>query len=108
VYIPLSKVTGATFSWSRAAIPGIANAAASGNGSISEVLVNNSDDDITVVYTITITANGCSYTQEVRVIVRPTPMLTMLFPPGNPPLKGAGRLFPASSIISSTPKNIAA
>ncbi len=106
VYIPLSKVAGATFSWSRAAIPSIANAAATGTGNISEVLVNNSDDDITVVYTITITANGCSYIQEVKVIVRPTPMLTMLFPPGTPPLKGAGRLIPASSIILSS-KNLA-
>ncbi len=104
VYIPLSKVAGATFSWSRAAISGIANPASTGTGNISEVLVNNSDDDITVTYTITITANGCSYTQEVLVVVRPTPMLTMRYTPWRSTLKEAGRWFPASPSIISLSK----
>lgn len=108
VYIPMSKVVGATFSWSRATIPGIANPAASGTGNISEVLVNNSDDDITVTYTITITANGCSYIQQVQVVVRPTPMLTMRFPPWRSKLKEAGRIFPASPSQISSSKNYAA
>ncbi|MBW0162175.1 MAG: Ig-like domain-containing protein [Sediminibacterium sp. Gen4] len=108
VYIPMSRVAGASFSWSRAAIPGIANPAATGTGNISEVLVNNSDDDITVTYTITITANGCSYIQQVQVVVRPTPMLTMRFPPWRSKLKEVGRFFPASPSTIFSSKNFAA
>ena len=39
-YVPMSDVSGATFTWSRAAVPGISNASASGAGTISEVLTN--------------------------------------------------------------------
>jgi hypothetical protein len=80
VYIPASKVAGSSFKWSRAAVAGIANAAANGTGTISEVLVNNTDDDIEVTYHITITANGCSYEQDVTVVVHPTPFLVQLSP----------------------------
>lgn len=75
-YTPASPTAGTTFSWSRAAIAGIANAPATGNNGINEVLVNNSPDSVQVVYEYSLTANGCTHTQLVAVWVKPTPLLT--------------------------------
>jgi hypothetical protein len=75
-YTPLSNVSGASFSWQRAVVVGISNAAASGTGNISEVLNNTTANPIVVSYTYTITANGCSNTATLTVTVNPTPMLS--------------------------------
>jgi hypothetical protein len=75
-YVPASDVTGATFSWSRAVVPGISNPAASGNDNPNEVLINTTALDVAVTYTYVITANGCSNAQNVVVAVHPTPMLS--------------------------------
>ena len=76
-YEATSDATGATFSWSRAAIPGILQDASSGTtASINEVLTNTSNAPINVVYEYTITADGCSNTQNVTVAVNPTPSIT--------------------------------
>ena len=81
VYLPTTAVSGASFIWSRAAIPGINNGnTTNGNGNITEVLSNDLINDTTVVYRITTTANGCSIIEDVRVVVYPTQFLTWLNP----------------------------
>ncbi len=77
-YVPTSTATGAVFTWSRAAITGIAEGAATGEGDPAEQLINTSTDPIGVTYTYTITANGCNSTQNVVVTVNPMPLLTSM------------------------------
>ncbi|MFD2514316.1 PKD-like domain-containing protein [Pontibacter locisalis] len=72
-YTPTSIPSGATFSWSRAAVTGISNAAASGNGAVNEMLINTTEDPLQVTYIITSTASGCSLTEQVVVTVKPQP-----------------------------------
>jgi len=72
-YDPTSSTPGTTFAWSRAAVPGISNPPASGMGNPNEILINTTVNPILVTYVYTLTANGCSNTQNVRVRVRPTP-----------------------------------
>jgi hypothetical protein len=81
-YTPTSATAGATFNWSRAAVAGISNAAASGTGSISETLVNTTTAAINVTYVFTTTANECTGTaQNVVVRVNPTPALSSTLTP---------------------------
>lgn len=80
-FIPTSGVSGTSFSWTRSAIGGISNAAASGTGNISEVLTNTTSDPINVVYVFSLTANGCSNTQNVTVTVNPVPAYTGVLSP---------------------------
>ena len=80
-YTPTSQVSGVNFSWSRASISGITPATSSGTSSISEVLNNTTTAPITVTYAYTLTANGCSKTTNITVVVKPTPVL-------NSPLTG--------------------
>ena len=77
-YAPTSQVSGVSFTWTRAAISGITPASNSGTGSISETLNNSTTAPITVNYVYTLTANGCSKTNTVSVVVNPTPVLTSL------------------------------
>jgi hypothetical protein len=70
-YTPTSVVSGTTYDWSRAAVTGISNPAATGTGGVSEVLVNTTSSPITVNYVYTSSANGCSSTQTVAVTVNP-------------------------------------
>ncbi|MFN5362813.1 MAG: PKD-like domain-containing protein [Bacteroidota bacterium] len=70
-YTPTSAVAGATFTWTRPAVPGIDNLAASGTGPINEVLNNSASAAVNVRYIYTISANGCSSTQAVNVMVNP-------------------------------------
>lgn len=72
---PTSNTSGVIL-WSRASIAGIVEAGSNNNTtSISETLTNSTDAPITVTYEITLpaTANGCSSTETVTVIVNPTP-----------------------------------
>lgn len=75
-YLPTSLTPGTSFSWSRAAVAGISNATATGTGNPNEVLVNTTTDPITVSYVYTLSANGCTNTQTVMVVVNPTPVMT--------------------------------
>ena len=68
-YTATSSTSGTTFAWSRAAVTGISNAAATGNGNISETLVNTTTSPVNVTYVYTLTANGCTNTQNVVVTV---------------------------------------
>lgn len=75
-YLPTSLTPGTSFSWSRAAVPGISNATATGTGNPNETLINTTIDPITVSYVYTLSANGCNNTQTVNVVVNPTPVMT--------------------------------
>jgi hypothetical protein len=70
-YVPTSATSGATFSWTRAAVTGVSNPAASGTGRMSETLVNTTTTSKTVTYVYTVSANGCSSTQNVVVTLNP-------------------------------------
>lgn len=74
-YQPTGNISGINFSWTRLAKVGISNPAASGNGNPTEVLVNTSSDTIHVVYNFVLSLNGCQNTQNVSVIVKPSPKL---------------------------------
>jgi hypothetical protein len=76
-YTATSATSGASFSWTRAAVAGISNAASSGSGAAAtETLVNTTALPIDVTYGYTLSANGCSSYQNVTVTVNPTPTLT--------------------------------
>ena len=83
-YTALSSVASKyapSFSWTRAAVPGISNAAGSGGSSvISEVLKNTTTDSVVVKYAITMaSATGCSHTDSLFVTVRPTNRLSSAY-----------------------------
>ncbi len=71
----------ATYSWSRAAVIGISQAASSGTGDIDEVLTNTTTAPITVTYVDTLRINGCANNQSVQVVVNPIPVLTSTLTP---------------------------
>jgi gliding motility-associated-like protein len=72
---PSSATSGVSFSWTRAVQANISNATASGTGGFSETLTNTGTAPVLVDYVYTITANGCSNTQTVQLIVQPDPVL---------------------------------
>ncbi len=74
-YVPTSATPGVTFTWSRDVIGGIANVAATGIGTINEILDNTTPNPVVVTYTDTLRIGGCSNTQTVTVTVNPTPQL---------------------------------
>lgn len=82
-YTPSSTVSGTTFSWTRAAIEGINNAAAVGTNGINEILVNTQAAPLTVNYQYMLTANGCSPSGStaVSVVVNPQPTLSSTLSP---------------------------
>ena len=82
-YTPSSSVSGTTFSWTRAAIEGINNAAAVGTNGINEILVNTQAAPLTVNYQYMLTANGCSPSGStaVSVVVNPQPTLSSTLSP---------------------------
>lgn len=77
-FIPTSSAPGATFTWSRAYVPGITQTASAGANNPNEQLVNTTNVNVDAIYVYTITANGCTNTQNVTATVRPTPRLSSL------------------------------
>jgi PKD-like domain/Bacterial Ig-like domain (group 2) len=76
-YTAASLTGGATFTWSRAAVVGITEAASSGVlPTVGEVLTNTTIAPIPVTYVFITTANGCVNTQNVVVTVNPKPAIT--------------------------------
>ena len=71
-FTPASNVAGTNFQWVRSLVANITNPASNGTGAISETLVNISNNTELVTYAFTLTANSCSYNQDVLVSVRPT------------------------------------
>lgn len=85
-YIGSSATTGTSFTWARPVIPNTnltnPNGSFPGTGnSISETIANNSVTAVNVVYTFTLTANGCSNSQNVTLSINPTPFLTSALNP---------------------------
>lgn len=74
-YIPTSSTTGTVYTWSRAVVAGISNLSQTGVDNPGEVLMNTSLSEITVAYNYTLTANTCSNTQTVTVLVKPIPVV---------------------------------
>ncbi len=76
-YTPAANIAGTTFGWSRAAVTGISNAAATGTGNPAEVLVNTTGQPVEVTYVYTLTASGCTSTAyNVKVTVDPSATLS--------------------------------
>jgi hypothetical protein len=61
--------------WARPTVVGISPTSTTGSGNISEALTNNTNASINVTYVYTITANGCTNTNNVVVVVKPTPVI---------------------------------
>jgi hypothetical protein len=71
-YAATSSTTGTTFTWTRAAVAGISNAAGTGTGNVQETLVNTSGASVNVTYVYKLTTpSGCTNTQNVVVTVSP-------------------------------------
>lgn len=103
-YTPLNGAFDATFSWTRAAINGISNAATSGMGDVTEVLENTTTTPINVVYAFTINSGGCSNPNPINVTVsvKPSPRLTSSV---NVPAICSGAAFaytPTSNVANTT------
>ena len=73
-YTPTSASSGATFTWTRAAVAGISNPAVTVPQTTNpdEVLINTTSNPVSVVYAYTITVNTCSNSQNVTVVVNPS------------------------------------
>ena len=80
-YTPTSATVGATFTWARAIVTGISNAAGSGINNPSEALTNTSTAPINVTYVFTTTSNGCNNNQNVILTVNPNPTLNSSLSP---------------------------
>jgi Fungalysin metallopeptidase (M36)/Fungalysin/Thermolysin Propeptide Motif len=94
-----------TFSWSRAAVVGINNAAGTGNSaSINEILTNTTNSPIMVQYLFTVSPNDCNVSQPVSVIVNPSlvPIVSgyNICQNGTIP-SGQGLIVPAAQINST-------
>jgi hypothetical protein len=77
--VPTSATPGTiTYAWSRAFVSGINVLPNSGIGNPNERLLNETNADVTAAYVYTVTANGCSNTQTIRVTVHPQPLLNSL------------------------------
>jgi len=78
-YSPASFDSSATFTWTREAVAGISNAEITDPQATDpeEILINTTTSPVSVIYVYTITANGCSSTQEVTVIVNPSPSISI-------------------------------
>ena len=74
-YAPASSTPGATFTWTRAAVAGISNAAITTpqTANPNEVLINTTSLPITVIYAYSVTGLGCSNEVNVSVVVNPRP-----------------------------------
>jgi hypothetical protein len=81
-YSPTSATLSSTFSWSRAFVAGISQAASAGLNNVNETLTNTTVAPISVTYQYVTTANGCSNAfQNVVVVVNPTPTLSSTLSP---------------------------
>jgi hypothetical protein len=81
-YLPVSNITTAAITWTRPAVTGLSNAAGSGTGNISERLYDTTVNPVTVNYTYTLSAFGCSKDHTLAVTVKPSPKLTTSLTPG--------------------------
>ncbi len=80
-YTFASATGGTTYTWTRAVVAGINDTASSGTGDINEVLVNTTANPLVVTYVATLTANGCTNTQNINVTVNSRPVLSSTLTP---------------------------
>jgi len=62
--------------WRRDSVNGIMNAASTGLDTVNETLHNTTDSTVLVIYHDTLMANGCSFIEQHRLKVFPTPNLS--------------------------------
>jgi PKD-like domain/Bacterial Ig-like domain (group 2) len=107
-YNASSLPTGATFSWTRAAIGG--NLASMGSsGIINDVLINNTLANVTVTYVFSLSLPGCSAgpTQNVQVVVKPKPSVTPLTPFNVVTCTGGGfSITPLTNVVNGADGSI--
>ncbi|MES2140678.1 MAG: PKD-like domain-containing protein [Bacteroidota bacterium] len=102
-YIPLSTTTGASYTWTRGAIPGISNIAGAGSGNVSEVLTNTTADPVNVTYAFTVSASGCiKNNNNVTVAVNPSPVLISTLAPAAVCSGAPFSYTPQSSALGAT------
>ncbi len=103
-YTPTSATAGATINWSRPVTTGINNTAGSGAGNPNEILNNGTNPPaaVTVNYVFTVSANGCSNSQTVPVIVNPKPVLSSTLSPAAI-CSGATFNYTPASVLASSP-----
>lgn len=82
-YTPTSTTGGATFTWTRATVPGITEPGTFGTPDINEALTNETNTPIDVTYTVVITASGCSDPagENITLTVEPSPVLNSSLTP---------------------------
>ncbi|MES2591064.1 MAG: T9SS type A sorting domain-containing protein [Bacteroidota bacterium] len=98
-YTATSSIPGAILTWTRAAVTGISQSAASGTGNVTEILTNTTLTPITVIYAYTITAGSCGgVSQNVLVTVSQVPVLSSSLSPST----CSGSLF-SYTATSTTP-----
>lgn len=100
-YIPTSSTASASFSWTRAAVPGIGNPAGSGIGAVSDTLKNITGNAITVTYVFTVVAGTDSTTQDVQVVVEPAPQASFTVSQTTECLTGNSFTFTSTSTIGT-------
>jgi gliding motility-associated-like protein len=75
-YTPAANTGGGTtFNWVRNAVTGVSNPSASGSNNPAETLLNTSINIIPVTYGYTLSAYGCSHSEDVLVNVNPLPVM---------------------------------
>ncbi len=90
-------VAGTTYSWTRDNTVAVTGIAASGSGNISGALTNTTFAPVTVTFTITPTANGCTGAAiTATVLVNPTPNAV-----ATPPSQTVCSANPISTIVLS-------
>lgn len=77
---PTNTISGATFTWSRDNTSSVTGMADNGSGDISGSLINTTTEPVTVTFTITSLANGCTLPVTASVLVNPAPAVVC---PGN-------------------------
>ncbi len=101
-FTPTSLVSGTTFAWSRAVVSGISNSAATGTGNPNETLINTTGSSVTVTYVYSLSANGCTNTQNVNVTLSPIPVLTSTLTPASICSYGTFTYTPGSATSGTT------
>lgn len=76
IYNANASIPSSSITWSRPVVAGISNNAATGASTINEVLTNSNSIPVTANYQFTVSANGCSSSSNLPVIVNPNPVLT--------------------------------
>ena len=107
-YAATSATTGATFTWSRAAVAGITPATSSGTGNVNEVLTNTTASPIIVTYKYITTANTCSNApgESITVSVNPAPTIAPSITQAGTACAGSGGIINLTGLLPGTTSTI--